>query len=199
MTTPVGLSIAESSDQMMMGCNVPAGSSDLHDPAICAHRAPTAWVEEGICILRHSVACVPFFAHLLSQITTRVVSSNSARDSDSQQTKTQTSSPFLLLFSPHKSTHTQVIKMPRGAEYDDGVPHSDNAIEAGETKVHGTNPANDHLNRVQRTAPLPEAAQSSGGEYSIGGSSGPNKSGSGKGGHEPKTLGEKKGLGAHKA
>ncbi|KAI2932465.1 hypothetical protein CBS147320_2149 [Aspergillus niger] len=146
-----------------------------------------------------SVACVPFFAHLLSQITTRVVSSNSARDSDSQQTKTQTSSPFLLLFSPHKSTHTQVIKMPRGAEYDDGVPHSDNAIEAGETKVHGTNPANDHLNRVQRTAPLPEAAQSSGGEYSIGGSSGPNKSGSGKGGHEPKTLGEKKGLGAHKA
>ncbi|EHA23302.1 hypothetical protein ASPNIDRAFT_173308 [Aspergillus niger ATCC 1015] len=104
--------------------------------------------------------------------------------------------------------------MPRGAEYDDGVPHSDNAIEAGETKVHGTNPAvcpsfnlqscikrrnNDHLNRVQRTAPLPEAAQSSGGEYSIGGSSGPNKSGSGKGGHEPKTLGEKKGLGAHKA
>ncbi|KAI2813832.1 hypothetical protein CBS115989_9046 [Aspergillus niger] len=117
----------------------------------------------------------------------------------SQQTKTQTSSPFLLLFSPHKSTHTQVIKMPRGAEYDDGVPHSDNAIEAGETKVHGTNPANDHLNRVQRTAPLPEAAQSSGGEYSIGGSSGPNKSGSGKGGHEPKTLGEKKGLGAHKA
>ncbi|CAK44378.1 uncharacterized protein BO96DRAFT_430911 [Aspergillus niger CBS 101883] len=37
----------ESSDQMMMGCNVPAGSSDLHDPAVCAHRAPTAWVEEG--------------------------------------------------------------------------------------------------------------------------------------------------------
>lgn len=58
---------------------------------------------------------------------------------------------------------------------------------------------NDHLNRVQRTAPLPEAAQSSGGEYSIGGSSGPNKTGSGKGGHEPKTLGDKKGLGAHQA
>ena len=30
--------------------------------------------------------------------------------------------------------------MPRGAEYDDGIPHSDNAIEAGETKIHGTNP-----------------------------------------------------------
>jgi hypothetical protein len=28
--------------------------------------------------------------------------------------------------------------MPRGAEYDNGVPQSDNAIEAGETKVHGT-------------------------------------------------------------
>ena len=27
--------------------------------------------------------------------------------------------------------------MPRGAEYDDGVPHSDNAIKAGQTKVHG--------------------------------------------------------------
>ncbi|RAL03074.1 uncharacterized protein BO80DRAFT_463290 [Aspergillus ibericus CBS 121593] len=85
--------------------------------------------------------------------------------------------------------------MPRGAEYDNGVPQSDNAIDAGETKVHGTNPDNDHLNRVQRTAPLPEAAHSSGGTYSIGGSAGPNKFGSGKGGHEPKTLGDKKGLG----
>lgn len=53
MTTPVGLSIAESSDQMMMGCNVPAGSSDLHDPAVCAHRAPTAWVEEGVSFVLH--------------------------------------------------------------------------------------------------------------------------------------------------
>ncbi|PWY92158.1 hypothetical protein BO70DRAFT_282003 [Aspergillus heteromorphus CBS 117.55] len=86
--------------------------------------------------------------------------------------------------------------MPRGAEYDNGVPQSDNAIDPGQTKVHGTNPENDHLNRVQRTAELPEAAQSSGGTYSAQGSSGPTKSGSGKGGHEPKTLGEKKGLGA---
>ncbi|PYH89355.1 hypothetical protein BO71DRAFT_403139 [Aspergillus ellipticus CBS 707.79] len=119
--------------------------------------------------------------------------------------------------------------MPRGAEYDNGVPQSDNAIDPGQTKVHGTNPEvrslpipipnppfpfppynqppqfpimilttpqNDHLNRVQRTAELPEAAQSSGGTYSAQGSSGPTKTGSGKGGHEPKTLGEKKGLGA---
>lgn len=30
--------------------------------------------------------------------------------------------------------------MPRGADYDNGIPQSDNAIEAGETKAHGTNP-----------------------------------------------------------
>lgn len=28
--------------------------------------------------------------------------------------------------------------MPRGADYDDGVPRSDNAIESGEDKAHGT-------------------------------------------------------------
>lgn len=55
------------------------------------------------------------------------------------------------------------------------------------------------INRVHRTAELPEAAKSSGGLHSGGGSSGPTQSGSGKGGHEPKTLGENKGLGAHKA
>lgn len=27
--------------------------------------------------------------------------------------------------------------MVRGAEYDNGIPQSDNAIEAGETKAHG--------------------------------------------------------------
>ena len=27
--------------------------------------------------------------------------------------------------------------MPRGADYDDGKPQSDNAINAGEDKVHG--------------------------------------------------------------
>jgi hypothetical protein len=27
--------------------------------------------------------------------------------------------------------------MPRGADYDDGVPRSDNAIEASEDKIHG--------------------------------------------------------------
>ncbi|PLB42248.1 uncharacterized protein BDW47DRAFT_98137 [Aspergillus candidus] len=110
--------------------------------------------------------------------------------------------------------------MVRGAEYDNNVPSSDNPIENGPNKVHGAgstvrphptpqtlshNPHTDSIqkdadiNRVHRTAELPEAAKSSGGLHSGGGSSGPTQSGSGKGGHEPKTLGENKGLGAHKA
>ncbi|KAB8234817.1 hypothetical protein ETB97_009365 [Aspergillus alliaceus] len=87
--------------------------------------------------------------------------------------------------------------MVRGAEYDDGVPHSDNAIEAGKTKVHGAGSSNPEMGRVYRTAELPEAAKQTGGNAtSIGGSAGHS---SGKGGHDPKTWGENKGLGAHKA
>lgn len=29
--------------------------------------------------------------------------------------------------------------MVRGAQYDNGIPQSDNAIEVGETKAHGVN------------------------------------------------------------
>lgn len=54
------------------------------------------------------------------------------------------------------------------------------------------------LNRAHKAAELPEEAHK-GGLHSGGGSSGPTQGGSGKGGHEPKTTGEKKGLGAHKA
>ncbi|GMG46500.1 unnamed protein product [Aspergillus oryzae var. brunneus] len=87
--------------------------------------------------------------------------------------------------------------MPRGAEYDDGVPHSDNAIPQGETNVHGAGNSNVQMGRVSRTAELPEAAKElSGNAVSFGGSAGHS---SGKGGHEPKSLGENKGLGAHKA
>ncbi|PKY03787.1 hypothetical protein P168DRAFT_319248 [Aspergillus campestris IBT 28561] len=89
--------------------------------------------------------------------------------------------------------------MVRGAEYDNNVPSSDNPIENGPNKVHGAGSTDADINRVHRTAELPEAAKSSGGLHSGGGSSGPTQSGSGKGGHEPKTLGENKGLGAHKA
>lgn len=37
----------------------------------------------------------------------------------------------------HLPTH-YYSTMPRGADYDDGVPRSDNAIESGEDKAHGT-------------------------------------------------------------
>ncbi|KAJ5104387.1 hypothetical protein NUU61_001734 [Penicillium alfredii] len=86
--------------------------------------------------------------------------------------------------------------MVRGADYDNGVPQSDNAIPAGETKAHGTGPTNADLSRSHKTAPLPEETGSQREVFSGQGSSGPTKSGSGKGGHEPKSLGENKGLGA---
>ncbi|KAL4999419.1 hypothetical protein BDV10DRAFT_164831 [Aspergillus recurvatus] len=84
--------------------------------------------------------------------------------------------------------------MPRGVEYarDDQV--SDNTFEAGNTKVHGTNPDHDHINRVDRTAPMPEVTGSS--EPYSGQGQYKNPHGSGKGGHEPNTLGENKGVGA---
>ncbi|OJJ49006.1 hypothetical protein ASPZODRAFT_129376 [Penicilliopsis zonata CBS 506.65] len=85
--------------------------------------------------------------------------------------------------------------MPRGAEFDNKIPQSDNAIDAGPTKVHGTNPAHADLSHTQHVADLPEIMGGNG-ILSGGGSSGHQ---SGKGGHEPKSLGEQKGLGAHKA
>ncbi|RMJ27241.1 hypothetical protein PHISP_01893 [Aspergillus sp. HF37] len=89
--------------------------------------------------------------------------------------------------------------MPRGADYDNKAPQSDNAIEQGENKAHGVgDPSNATLNRTNKTAELPEEALK-GGLHSGQGSSGPTQGGSGKGGHEPKTMGENKGLGAHKA
>ncbi|KAJ5831809.1 hypothetical protein N7474_000120 [Penicillium riverlandense] len=86
--------------------------------------------------------------------------------------------------------------MPRGAEYDNGIPQSDNAIEAGETKAHGTGNKDAELNRTQKVAPMPEETGSHREVFPGQGSAGPNQSGSGKGGHEPKTLGENKGLGS---
>ncbi|EED17769.1 conserved hypothetical protein [Talaromyces stipitatus ATCC 10500] len=82
--------------------------------------------------------------------------------------------------------------MPRGAEYDNGVPQSDNAIETGPTKAHGTNPGSD-IDRSGKAADLPETM---GGNNLASGGGGSTGSGSGKGGHEPKTLGDKKGLGS---
>ncbi|KAL8771296.1 MAG: hypothetical protein Q9209_003201 [Squamulea sp. 1 TL-2023] len=51
--------------------------------------------------------------------------------------------------------------MPRGAEYSDGHPASDNAIEAGENKVAGApkeenDTVSDSVDRSGKAAPLPE-------------------------------------------
>lgn len=99
--------------------------------------------------------------------------------------------------------------MPRGAEYDNGIPQSDNAIENGPNKAHGVgadvrptlpnSSRNPYLTPQQngpldrKVAPMPEETGSDRDVYS--GTGAPGHS-SGKGGHEPKTLGEKKGLGS---
>ncbi|KAL8855208.1 MAG: hypothetical protein Q9221_000114 [Calogaya cf. arnoldii] len=51
--------------------------------------------------------------------------------------------------------------MPRGAEYSDGHPASDNPIEAGENKVagapkEGNDTVSDSVDRSGKAAPLPE-------------------------------------------
>ncbi|KAL8791495.1 MAG: hypothetical protein Q9213_000112 [Squamulea squamosa] len=51
--------------------------------------------------------------------------------------------------------------MPRGAEYSDGHPASDNAIEAGENKIagapkEGNDTVSDSVDRSGKAAPLPE-------------------------------------------
>jgi hypothetical protein len=108
------------------------------------------------------------------------------------------------------------FKMPRGAEYDNGIPQSDNAIEAGETKAHGVGndvslpkvyhhantvlltgiPQNAPLNHTQKVAPMPEETGSHRDVHPGYTGIPHNPEGSGKGGHEPKTLGENKGLGS---
>ncbi|RJE24324.1 hypothetical protein PHISCL_03329 [Aspergillus sclerotialis] len=90
--------------------------------------------------------------------------------------------------------------MPRGAEYDPnpntrGVPLSDNAIDPGKSEVHGSGATDAELNRTHKAAPLPEQT----GRNELHSGQGATGSGSGKGGHEPKTTGENKGLGAHKS
>ncbi|KAJ5765167.1 hypothetical protein N7520_004726 [Penicillium odoratum] len=86
--------------------------------------------------------------------------------------------------------------MVRGAEYDNGIPQSDNPIEAGENKIHGAGNDNAPLNHTQKVAPMPEETGSQREVFGGLPNSGHPHSGSGKGGHEPKTLGEKKGLGS---
>jgi hypothetical protein len=87
--------------------------------------------------------------------------------------------------------------MPRGAEFDDGVPHSDNAVPSTHNITHGAGgtTADAPLSGASKTAPLPEGLKNEVNDrvLSGGGSAGHE---SGKGGHEPKTLGTEKGLAA---
>ncbi|KAJ5223335.1 hypothetical protein N7468_007877 [Penicillium chermesinum] len=86
--------------------------------------------------------------------------------------------------------------MVRGAEYDNGIPQSDNPIEAGETKAHGVGNSDAPLEHTKKVAPMPEYTESNPEVFGGLANTNPNNSGSGKGGHEPKSLGEKKGLGS---
>ncbi|KAL2001345.1 hypothetical protein VTN02DRAFT_1862 [Thermoascus thermophilus] len=93
--------------------------------------------------------------------------------------------------------------MVRGAQYDNGIPQSDNAIEAGETKAHGVNEGvgSEPVDRSYKAAEPPEDIADPNRKYwfSGQGSRGFPVSGSGKGHEGPRGLGEHKGLGAHKA
>ncbi|BCR89804.1 uncharacterized protein ACHE_51002S [Aspergillus chevalieri] len=85
--------------------------------------------------------------------------------------------------------------MPRGSEYANAPAQSDNPIEAGETKAHGTS-GNTDLNRVNKVAEFPEGAKGTGTAANPLSGQGSAGHQDGKGGHDPKTLGENKGLGA---
>ncbi|KAJ5563020.1 hypothetical protein N7535_002534 [Penicillium sp. DV-2018c] len=50
--------------------------------------------------------------------------------------------------------------MVRGAEYDNGVPQSDNPIDNGPNKAHGTGNEPADLTRSHKTAPMPEQSGS---------------------------------------
>lgn len=105
--------------------------------------------------------------------------------------------------------------MVRGADYDNGIPQSDNAIENGPNKAHGvgatvccnfihhtswnqflTNSQDAPVNRASKVAPMPAETGSDRDVFPGLSHAGPTNSGSGKGGHEPKSVGENKGTGA---
>ncbi|KAK4934754.1 hypothetical protein LTR10_024058 [Elasticomyces elasticus] len=88
--------------------------------------------------------------------------------------------------------------MPRGGDYVGEPPQSDNAIGLTNDIVHGGDgkpTSEEPIPRASKTAPLPEglSEEVNDGIHSGGGSRGAPASGSGKGAHVPKTLGEEKG------
>ncbi|KAL8676118.1 MAG: hypothetical protein Q9224_003950 [Gallowayella concinna] len=85
--------------------------------------------------------------------------------------------------------------MPRGAEYSDGLPASDNAIEAGENKVagapkEGNDTVSDSVDRSGKAAPMPEGVDEMNNSIKSGAGSqnlpGGGKGVDGKGDAEPK-------------
>lgn len=110
--------------------------------------------------------------------------------------------------------------MPRGAEYVNEPPRSDNAIEQGQDAAHGIGKVRltrasssaahpweeitDYtqttdeapISRPNKTAPLPEGLSEVNDRTHSAGSWAATRSGSGDGGHDPKEMGERKGLGA---
>ncbi|KAK5939508.1 hypothetical protein PMZ80_007886 [Knufia obscura] len=87
--------------------------------------------------------------------------------------------------------------MPRGAEYANEPPQSDNAIEQGQDAAHGVGKTTDEapISGAKKTAPMPEGLSEVNDRNLSAGSSGPTQSGSGHGGNGPNEMGENKGLG----
>jgi hypothetical protein len=91
--------------------------------------------------------------------------------------------------------------MPRGADYDDGVPHSDNSVPDTHNIAHGVGgtTADVDVSKAHKTAPLPEGLRTEVTDASTSGGSGKvpgNIVGSGKGGHDVHVgSGSGKGLG----
>ncbi|CAG8279606.1 unnamed protein product, partial [Penicillium nalgiovense] len=68
-------------------------------------------------------------------------------------TPTQTHPTFSTFSTPN-------LKMVRGAEYDNGVPQSDNPIENGPNKAHGVGDEPADMTHPHKVAPMPEQTSS---------------------------------------
>ncbi|EXJ60687.1 hypothetical protein A1O7_04840 [Cladophialophora yegresii CBS 114405] len=85
--------------------------------------------------------------------------------------------------------------MPRGAEHEDGKPQSDNAVEAGQDKIHGGGKTTDEveISHAKKTAPLPDLSEVNDRTLSFGAAPGHQD---GHGHEAPRTQGERTGMGS---
>ncbi|KIW68439.1 hypothetical protein PV04_04385 [Phialophora macrospora] len=85
--------------------------------------------------------------------------------------------------------------MPRGAEFDDGKPQSDNAIEVGQDKIHGGGQTTDNveIDHAKKTAPLPDLSEVN--DRTLSGGAAPGHQ-DGHGHEAPRTQGERTGMGS---